>query len=213
MAAPSSGRSNLYASISHEMSTSSGSRVRRLGTIAMSSNPYARRPVLPIPISTSTLKTPPSRPFRTARKRPRYRLDGGGPRSGTERQVGEETREDARGRAPHRLPGNLVEVDRPVAAGFGVEQARVDVPQLLTERSRFEQFRQRDVENPNHLAVVGVQFGTTGEQTDERREREARLHREQMVELGDDLDLVGREPDLLVRLAQRGGGQVRVDRL
>jgi hypothetical protein len=28
--------------------------VRRLGTIAMSSNPYARRPDLPIPISTST---------------------------------------------------------------------------------------------------------------------------------------------------------------
>ena len=49
-----SGSSNLYASISQVMSTSSGSRVRRLGTIAMSSNPYARRPVLPIPISTST---------------------------------------------------------------------------------------------------------------------------------------------------------------
>jgi hypothetical protein len=27
--------------------------VRRLGTMAMSSNPYARRPDLPIPISTS----------------------------------------------------------------------------------------------------------------------------------------------------------------
>src|SRR5919204_6875692 len=35
------------------MSTSSGSRVRRLGTMAMSSNPYARRPDLPMPISTS----------------------------------------------------------------------------------------------------------------------------------------------------------------
>ena len=33
------GSSNLYASTSHVMSTSSGSRVRRLGTIAMSSNP------------------------------------------------------------------------------------------------------------------------------------------------------------------------------
>src|SRR5436309_15972123 len=41
------------------MSTSSGSRVRRLGTMAMSSNPYARRPDLPIPISTSTF--PPLR--------------------------------------------------------------------------------------------------------------------------------------------------------
>ena len=35
------------------MSTSSGSRVRRDGTIAMSSNPYARRAFLPRPISTS----------------------------------------------------------------------------------------------------------------------------------------------------------------
>src|SRR5205085_9666445 len=48
------GSSSLYASTSHVMSTSSGSRVRRLGTMAMSSNPYARRPDLPIPISTST---------------------------------------------------------------------------------------------------------------------------------------------------------------
>src|SRR6266508_78164 len=35
------------------MSMSSGSRVRRLGTMAMSSKPYARRPLLPMPISTS----------------------------------------------------------------------------------------------------------------------------------------------------------------
>src|SRR5215471_5731595 len=37
------------------MSTSSGSRVRRLGTMAMSSSRYARRAVLPIPISTSAI--------------------------------------------------------------------------------------------------------------------------------------------------------------
>ena len=53
------GSSNLYASTSHVMSTSSGSRVRRLGTMAMSSNPYARRPDLPIPISTSTFPPEP----------------------------------------------------------------------------------------------------------------------------------------------------------
>ena len=41
MAAASSGSSKRKASISQEMSTSSGSRVRRLGTMAMSSNPYA----------------------------------------------------------------------------------------------------------------------------------------------------------------------------
>ena len=39
IAAPIRGSSKRNASISHEMSTSSGSRVRRLGTIATSSNP------------------------------------------------------------------------------------------------------------------------------------------------------------------------------
>jgi hypothetical protein len=39
MADAMSGRSNRKASISQEMSTSSGSRVRRLGTMAMSSKP------------------------------------------------------------------------------------------------------------------------------------------------------------------------------
>src|SRR5688500_8164638 len=42
------------------MSTSSGSRVRRLGTMAMSSKPYARRPVFPSPISTSATQPVPS---------------------------------------------------------------------------------------------------------------------------------------------------------
>src|SRR4051794_1144647 len=46
------------------MSTSSGSRVRREGTIAMSSNPYARRAFLPRPISTSI--TASYCPLRTA---------------------------------------------------------------------------------------------------------------------------------------------------
>ena len=39
MALARSGSSNRRPSSSHEMSTSSGSRVRRLGTMAMSSNP------------------------------------------------------------------------------------------------------------------------------------------------------------------------------
>src|SRR5436853_2337949 len=58
MAAAINGRSKRKASISHEMSTSSGTRVRRLGTMATSSNPYARRPDLPIPISTSATCDP-----------------------------------------------------------------------------------------------------------------------------------------------------------
>src|SRR5712691_11586779 len=48
-----SGRSNVHASISQEMSTSSGSLVRREGTMATLSKPYARLPVLPMPISMS----------------------------------------------------------------------------------------------------------------------------------------------------------------
>src|SRR3954468_21758771 len=39
------------------MSTSSGSLVRREGTMAMSSNPYARRAFFPRPISTSMAAT------------------------------------------------------------------------------------------------------------------------------------------------------------
>ena len=57
MAEASSGSSNRRPSSSHEVSTSSGSRVRRLGTIAMSSNPYARRPDFPSPISTSAMRS------------------------------------------------------------------------------------------------------------------------------------------------------------
>src|SRR5205823_5625687 len=53
IAAASIGSSKRYASISQEMSTSSGSRVLREGTIATSSNPYALRAVFPAPISNS----------------------------------------------------------------------------------------------------------------------------------------------------------------
>ena len=59
MADAMSGSSKRNASISQEMSTSSGSRVRLDGTIAMSSKPYARRPDFPIPISTSATARPP----------------------------------------------------------------------------------------------------------------------------------------------------------
>ncbi len=47
------GISNSHASTSQAMLTSSGSRVRRLGTMAMSSSPQALRPVLPMPMSMS----------------------------------------------------------------------------------------------------------------------------------------------------------------
>ncbi len=51
--AASTGIAKWYASICQETLTSSGSRVRRLGTTATSSKEYARRPRLPRPISTS----------------------------------------------------------------------------------------------------------------------------------------------------------------
>src|SRR3954447_13925232 len=57
IAAASSGSSKRYGPRVHVMSMSSGSRVRRDGTIAMSSKPYARRPFLPRPISTSMAAT------------------------------------------------------------------------------------------------------------------------------------------------------------
>src|SRR6266545_5706356 len=101
MAEAMSGNSKRNASISQEMSTSSGSRVRRLGTIAMSSNPYARRPDLPMPISTSATPCPLTR---AARKRvslavrpprPAYhaRLSWG--RRGRRSEGGDETNHDA----------------------------------------------------------------------------------------------------------------------
>src|SRR4051795_1646545 len=57
IAAASSGSSKRYGPRVHVMSRPSGSRVRRDGTIAMSSKPYARRPFLPRPISTSMAAT------------------------------------------------------------------------------------------------------------------------------------------------------------
>ena len=49
------GKSNLYASICQVIETSSGSRVRRDGTIAISSNEYAARARLPGPNSISDI--------------------------------------------------------------------------------------------------------------------------------------------------------------
>ncbi len=53
MGAAMTGMSKWYASICQETETSSGSRVRREGTTAMSSKEKARRPRLPRPISIS----------------------------------------------------------------------------------------------------------------------------------------------------------------
>ena len=56
--APSTGISNPNASIDHAVDTSSGLRVRREGTTAMSSNAYARRARLARPSSISMVTRP-----------------------------------------------------------------------------------------------------------------------------------------------------------
>src|SRR3954467_8591346 len=125
-----SGSSNLYGPSVQVMSMSSGSRVRLLGTIAMSSNPYARRPDLPIPISTSTRdllgESEESRLLRgafsrlhQAALRSRFSAPHGPDRwllpvigASAAGEVREEAGEDARARTPHRLADELVELHR-----------------------------------------------------------------------------------------------------
>src|SRR3954471_11625056 len=58
MGAARKGMTKWYASIDQVTDTSSGSRVRRLGTIATSSKAYTRRPRLARPISISILTHP-----------------------------------------------------------------------------------------------------------------------------------------------------------
>ena len=108
------GSSNLYASTSHVMSTSSGSRVRRLGTIAMSSNPYARRPDFPIPISTSTV--PPALSF-----------DPLSSSLGISQDIHPSRRTcDAPGGASRRVPGgqSLAPVQNPILSVWSVPSAQ-----------------------------------------------------------------------------------------
>ena len=60
-----SGISNRYASICQAIDTSSGSRVRRDGTIPISSSPYPWRPVFPRPISTCVTVSHQPLPFQS----------------------------------------------------------------------------------------------------------------------------------------------------
>src|SRR5215207_11770126 len=65
------------------MSTSSGSRVRLLGTIATSSRRYPLRADLPIPISTSAMTAPPRPRHPAAGKGRVYRGGARGPETGS----------------------------------------------------------------------------------------------------------------------------------
>src|SRR3977135_354089 len=117
MAPPSKGSSNRKASSSQEMSTSSGSRVRRLGTMAMSSNPYARLPDLPMPISSSAtlfpfaLATRSDRVYCPPPSPPTMRTRPSGP---VEEHQLQELVEYAGRRSPHDVLVQLEEVDGPV---------------------------------------------------------------------------------------------------
>src|SRR5437016_5015411 len=100
------------------MSTSSGSRVRLDGTMATSSNPYARRAVLPMPISMSMPTSSSYDPARCSERPP-----GEGQAFGT--SMGERYQEGTAGPAPGPAgPGRLLVGRRGVASG----QGRADFP-------------------------------------------------------------------------------------
>src|SRR4051812_10516535 len=177
IAEPMTGRSSLNASSSQEMSTSSGSRVRRLGTTAMSSNPYARRPDLPMPISTSNPVPPtPLWPPRLGKLqaspgRPPICGSGAGPVAPVAGHVdvddpGQEPGQDPGGRAPDRLVGELVELHGALGA---VEAPR---PALLVVHLVGEELGERDVEDAVHLARVGGDDRSAIGDPDERRDVE-----------------------------------------
>ncbi len=70
-----------------------------------------------------------------------------------------------------------------------------------------EQLRDRDIEDAHDLRSVGVELGPGVEQPDEGSEHEAGRDGGETVELSDDVDVVGIEADLFVRLTQRGVAQ------
>src|SRR5437762_279262 len=166
-----SGRSKRNASSSHEMSTSSWSRVRLLGTMAMSSNPYARRPDLPMPISTSAIYAPrnsggkvkitavKSRSVGSAAGRAdvlllpplverwNARTAPSAAASGRADHEHQELGEDAGRGAPDRLAVELEEVHRSVVLTR-------EVPALLAVHVVSEQLGQADVEHAGDLGGV-----------------------------------------------------------
>ena len=117
----------------------------------------------------------------------------------------EEIGQDTCGRAPHRLVGQLEEVHRHVAP-----EARPSAPRGRAWRRAAPRAAPRAPARPRPGS--GTSVGPAGEEADERRDREARRGGRDAVEPGDDLDRARLEPDLLVRLAQRRGPQVGVDR-
>ena len=72
----------------------------------------------------------------------------------------------ARRRAPDRLVGELEEVH--------VEVEQRPVPALLAVDAVRDELRQRHLEHPDDLARVGRQRRSSGQEPDERRDREAR---------------------------------------
>src|SRR5690348_16316761 len=171
IAEPMTGSSSLNASSSQEMSTSSGSRVRRLGTMAMSSNPYARRPDLPMPISTSNPVPPAPLGERSqfSPARGRGLGSGAGPVAPLAADLdpddaGQEPGQDPSGRTPDGLVLELVELHGALGA---VEAPR---PALLVVHVVGEELGERDVEDPVDLTRVGGDDRSPVGDPDERRD-------------------------------------------
>src|SRR5687768_8107803 len=169
MAEPSIGNPKRKASSSQEMSTSSGSRVRREGTMAMSSKPYALRPDFPMPISTSMpyplLRRPKTEDTSGSGRTlaPRNHFGHSGIRSPKADQ-NQQLVEDPGGHAPHHLALHVEEVDR-VRGG-------ADVPSLLPVGTLGEEVGERHVERPLHLPRVGDQLRPARQHPDEGRHHE-----------------------------------------
>src|SRR5437588_2458102 len=127
IAEASSGSSSRCGPSRQAMSTSSASRVRRLGTIAMSSNPYARRAFLPRPISISNTHDPlqkHTRPLRAGRGKPPVSSNAQRSPHSINQVGGSSSRNDASGGA-NGGAGDLLHLDH---GGEARDVTRVEHP-------------------------------------------------------------------------------------
>src|SRR6185295_15318326 len=85
-----------------------------------------------------------------------------------------------------------------------------EVPLLATERVRRLQDAERHGEDHVDLARTRPELVRVRDDADERRDHELRRHRLDVVERAEELDVGGREADLLLGFAQRGREEVGI---
>ena len=120
----------------------------------------------------------------------RAALRGGGPAPVLSEQVGQ----DARGGAPDHVAADLVDV--------GLE--RHPAPHEALERVAGDEVVERELEHLGDLGLLRDPLEAVLDQPDERIDRVVGDERADGRERADHVDRVRRQPDLLVRLAQRG---------